>query len=767
MNHVLLGLVSGVLGGFMLISGAAKAINLHPFYHYMNGLSPFSELPREVVWSLSVAVVFVEIGIGLALIAQVQRASTAKSLAVLVTLFTLVVAPSYAEKGCGCGWIADAITPNSTAGFIGRNVGIVALSLFLIRSREVPVHHRNRLVSIAASISVLAVGLYAYGGAQGSEGELAASSVRAGFNGEPQPEGAQELVAPGTDGSADAARVTVSPTGVRPIRGEKDKDADFIVVGAVRGVEGGPLPGIQVCAVDQPDTVVSVSGPDGRFIFTSPDESYELTIRSDDYLALNHAQVSAGSESVQLVIIAAARGRIDGVVQGIDRRPIDDVRVWRRPLRPSKIFGLGAGVRTELLTGLERSDPEGRFAIDVPLLPGVFEVAFQADGYVEQSIAIESVSRSGVLVVMSPLASEGHLAGLVVDDRGGAVSGATLSIDGDAFAVSDDAGQFAIDGALDNMEAIFAAAAPGFAPWSEPVGVLLAEQGPESVVVELSSSAASIKGRIIEEGGKPLGGWVVRLTNGTAIDTRVVPPQLAENLSSGAAATKSSNDGVFTIEGVLPDRPYTAVVYEEESGFCRELAELYASSRPIVVEVPAERSAEGIRIRVVDGGGEPVRGVELALEVGALTSTGWWVLEREALGVTPEGGVLDADRWPLQGAYVRVSGPSIAGLARSLTASEIESGEATVEVERNFVVRLVVNRDGVSQLAALDESGAHCLITMAGGFASPFIDVEVGELCEIILPQSVRRLQLLADGEGIDEVALDDAAREGGLLRVD
>lgn len=198
-------------------------------------------------------------------------------------------------------------------------------------------------------------------------------------------------------------------------------------------------------------TIVPAERPGRWLVEGAGDQGTEITVRADGYATLVHEGPAVepgghGETQVELVAESVLAGRVvDADGEGLPGASVS-VREWVEPADPfsggavtiernvRRSFGGGDGPEWQRA----RTDAEGDFTIrGVPA--GEWEVLASADGHVRSEPVHVSLDVGGEQRDLRlRLATAGVLTGLVVDDQGAPIEGASVRVTPQANAAPDD-----------------------------------------------------------------------------------------------------------------------------------------------------------------------------------------------------------------------------------------------------------------------------------------------------------------------------------------
>ena len=462
-----------------------------------------------------------------------------------------------------------------------------------------------------------------------------------------------------------------------------------------------------------PETLVEIAGPggrkethagpDGAFSFPSlPEGTYALRAGRDDEAAyLEQVQVAGGARSGVLAVELKPAARVEGRVRDGAGQPVvtATVTLVEAPFGP-----LGRTAHTGL---------DGAFAFR-GVAPGAYLLSARADGHYGGAARPVEVGKSGVTRAELTLLRGAVIEGLVVDERGRPVAGASLEVAGEA-----------LDGAPIAVTAAQATVA-------DPAGRL-----------EASGELGILRGPIPFPPAAPLP--LTPSTVGTAT----------------AGGFISDKRGAFRLSGLPPGR---LVVTAAHPAYAR------AASEPLEARPGATlstritlRSGQSVRGRVVDDRGAPVPGAELAADGNVLTVsdakgeftlehvTGPLSLEARAPGyVTARRTVAPDESAPIElqlaHAEGRLAGVVVDDRGTPLSGARVEAQAATAPPKTT-----VTDRAGAFRLDGL-AAGPYRVIVRHSDYA-PLVSDGVS-------PGDDARLQLTV-GAGLEGEVRD--ARTGGV----
>lgn len=467
------------------------------------------------------------------------------------------------------------------------------------------------------------------------------------------------------------------------------------ITGRVLDISGGPIAGAfarltPIAGILSPVTrrsFAAITGDDGSFELSAADGVYVLEASHPDYVSgSERVEVRGGSRQVEIALVPG--GVIEGVV--LDTKsgePVGGALVSHRRSELMRMPGgvaMSAGGRGDVVA----AGADGTFRIS-GLEPGVISLSAAGAGRVSREpVAISmgiAENRTGVEIYVD---AGFTIRGVVIDQRGKPVTGATVDLGGDSGAES-------ATSAADGSFAI-GPVAPG--------SYNLVAYGGDVI-------SGLMTGTQVEVESADRDGVKLEVRTGVKIRGRVKPAQIASvtldlgrsKIRGGFAAisalggNQTEADGVFEIGPVEPGKP-VALAAVSESGL-RGSAE---------VEVP-ESGADGVII-----------------ELG------------EAASIA--GQVTDSSGKPVAGVFVSANPAGPVQQRVIVNGAEISGRRATTNDEGRYTIAGL--EAGSYKVAVTDPQGQRLLWTRPADKALPDapIGVELDDLEKKVLDLSVRAL---------------------------
>jgi RNA polymerase sigma factor (sigma-70 family) len=392
------------------------------------------------------------------------------------------------------------------------------------------------------------------------------------------------------------------------------------VTGRVVGPTGEPVGGATIlgraqcedCPNERP---VATSAADGSFSLRAIDGNEPLGARRDGFLAsafFRGQDMSAepsGARSVVLTL-GAGGGRVTGRVLDPDGLPVAGARVLAGP-RQGHVVEVGSRRAMAAKPGPVETDAEGRFAILGNIEAGPQPIHATARGYpvVESEVEVVAGATAEVELRLQPAARvEGRVLGVdgapaadvlvreAEEDRGGWYR---LNFPGPETR-TDAQGFFTLDGVAPGLRELNAhdQERPEIGRARASLTCVAGETATAELRLELGHT---IEGRVEDENGAPIAGWVVRSKAGLS---RWWYPR----------STRSGPDGRFLLVN-LGDGAHDLTVTAPDSIEQRAFAEgVPVGTTGLVLVVENANAAQGrLQGRMRDPSGHPLDDVEVTL----------------------------------------------------------------------------------------------------------------------------------------------------------
>jgi 5-hydroxyisourate hydrolase-like protein (transthyretin family) len=382
---------------------------------------------------------------------------------------------------------------------------------------------------------------------------------------------------------------------------------------------------------------VGLTGDDGELSWRGPAGAADLFLETDDgrFRRLRRpAPEPHGPPNT--VDLPAAPGHLAGrVVDGLRREPLPGAVVW---------WGGDEGHWTS-------SDPRGGYSLPANSLGVEMMMLAAAPGYQRTWIQVGAGAPAPTLALLPAAA----VAGTVVDEAGGVVAGAELTlrierpprslqrrltVETRRSAVSSAAGRFRFAGLAPDFSYRLTAKATGYAPAELAVSDLepYASRGGLRLVLQRGRRAW---GRVVDGDGAPVPGATVRFEPASPQGPDRIR-RLFRGSEEPAFAGAADETGRFEVAGLPAGRfDLTARAPGFAAGVVPgiEIPEGAGSVEVGTVELAPGVAVEG---RVVDRRGQPLAGVEVRAQAGDPSGMMWAFLATRS---GPPQAVTAADGW--------------------------------------------------------------------------------------------------------------------------
>jgi protocatechuate 3,4-dioxygenase beta subunit len=406
-----------------------------------------------------------------------------------------------------------------------------------------------------------------------------------------------------TVSAAHARNVVITLTAGVPVDGRVVDSGQHPVKGvAIRPRIAMPMAGEG--PLELPETWAT-TGADGRFHGLMGEGSVTLTFVKEGYSSAERVvDVRASMKAIDVTLVPATH--VAGRVVQKDGTP-------------------AAGVKVTIDTSSVTTGGDGSFRIE-NVLTGEHAITFGDDFPRRQSVRAPA---DDVKLVLPALRT---VRGRVVDAANGAPVG-TFSLSGNdpapysqeeglhAKAFESTAGEFTFE--LPETESSLVAMAEGYLP-----AEIRLTASTDPLVLRLSHGR-SVRGRVTDEGGQPLGG--VRVTDSD--HSFHFGGEVEEDSEDGKGLVHSAADGSFEMSGLVVD--HDAQLEFRKSGFVRLMLKVRPDS-DAALEVVLRRGVS-IHGRVVDAGGGGVTGAVVSASSAAHGA-------ESGTALTDDGGEFHFDR---------------------------------------------------------------------------------------------------------------------------
>ncbi|MBI5432436.1 MAG: sigma-70 family RNA polymerase sigma factor [Planctomycetes bacterium] len=418
------------------------------------------------------------------------------------------------------------------------------------------------------------------------------------------------------------------------------------LAGLVLDADGKSVADVEVGFVaegelDASARLVATSGADGRFEFVEPAVSGSLRALGERWFTLGAAPIGPLALPCDRVVCVAAREPLFGVVVDSDGVPLGGVRVEFGQLRGLRTLP----VPTHDLPSIARatvSAADGSYRFDdAPLVHDLgVRATRRGSSIVFHATLGDLRANSGRIVFAYDDAPAFVLHGVVVDEREQPIEGAFLMLvpkqrpPGRSMRVfpqvrSDARGAFEFPLFRGQPDMVITAGASGrelvtLTPTGDST---LAASWPEPLVVRLDRPAPKLRGRVVDEQGRPLTDAWVDVLDGTPWGvTRMGEGYLDasgdctwEQLAAGRTPwTHVDVDaaGGFELRELQP-RAYRVVAFDRQRQRWALSEPVQAGSSGVELVIDTTNSEGRVAGRVVDSSGAPIAGALVTLDATA------------------------------------------------------------------------------------------------------------------------------------------------------
>ena len=368
------------------------------------------------------------------------------------------------------------------------------------------------------------------------------------------------------------APVTVPAYGARVAVTIEIPTGDLALVGRITYADGRPFQGLAVATRFSPNDFSLFFGAgkmapastdaEGRFrIAGLAKGSYQLSAVLPGTLRVMGAPIELPYEGEYLLTIQSGGAEVRGtVLRASDEQPIAGATIYGGGGDPSSMFAIFS----------VRSAADGTFSLTLPTGRGG-GMFVKADGFAPQMVDFDGGASRDVIVTMLALA---RLSGRVTAKSGAApVAGVTVFATASGGRGMGSApvtartgadGRYAIEGVAPGAVRVHALGAgwasaglsgPPFGETITPYAIEL-EPGQEGTLDLEVVAGGRVRGRVLDETGRPVPGAVVQASAGLGS-----PQSMAMFMGAGATfgAVVTDADGAYEIDVLVPGTQYTVV----------------------------------------------------------------------------------------------------------------------------------------------------------------------------------------------------------------
>jgi hypothetical protein len=555
------------------------------------------------------------------------------------------------------------------------------------------------------------------------------------------------------------------------------------LAGRVLDVERAPVAGVEVRYSDPAhgplDGHTAKTDASGRFELDDPRAAGHLDVATPGWTCVLRPEFKDTGGAREFVLVVARSIALAGSVRDEAGRALAAAEL--AVLLP---FDLRAGFDAILdsATAVDcsvRTESDGRFELaSVPLVAGAKLVATRA-GYLGDERPLPAFDDFALAIVLKAAdTGVSRVIGTVVDLAGEPVEGAWVAL-GDGSTKSGPEGEFTLDladgpaarGAL--LRAVKAGHLPG------ELTLPATGEWPDPLVLRLGAEPLSIRGRVVDEEGKPVAGAEVWSDEETrfgyiAIEGGERSVRAGTNVEGLLRSdpwkrrVKSDADGRFELTGLLPhDYRLFALDSVHLGAMTRTVA---AGAHEVELRFAAEEQDELVAGRVTALDGEPLAGVEvvLARELAGFRSTGPEGLKSRPVTTDADGRF--AFERVARAAAVEVHGEELGllGFRRELRADDDRAHlELAVPLRTHVRIEAAEARD-FDRAALLDADGKTLELSVHHGnssYAMSEITASDGSTEPFAVAETARTLVLYSKGVEVRRIAIELVRGELNTLR--
>ncbi len=391
-------------------------------------------------------------------------------------------------------------------------------------------------------------------------------------------------------------------------------------------VEGLPVAGLPVChstAQGQRGPIVRTD-PQGFADVPIAAPPRQLEIADERWVTVLEPVFWDSDIQAVNILVVAARLTLGGMVVDEAGTPLSAARLavhlsWDFRSRLPLVLDSSRARSWETV-----SDSGGAFLLETAALPREF-LSTRLAGYETHVLHLPPASSYDLRIVLAaPRDLTGLVRGIVVDEQGFAVEGARVAL-GYEHTRSGPDGGFELQAREHDERGVLTALAPGRLPARlERRGnsSRAPEAWPDPLVLRLGGPPLTIRGRVLDADQEPVAGASVSVVDGTnfgpvesGASDQFTTAGLVEALLSGGVSqleVRTTSDGAFELEGLLP-RAYHLAVSVEEGFLYSEHGPIEAGRRDVVLRLATERLIPHLSGNVLSLSGQPVPGANVVL----------------------------------------------------------------------------------------------------------------------------------------------------------
>lgn len=593
--------------------------------------------------------------------------------------------------------------------------------------------------------------------------------------------------------SAEAEARVVQPSGSFSLHGRiLDHQGQALAFSRVRFEPGDETPRPQ-------EPLTALSDGTGLFTIEGVPGSGEIVAAEPELVTvLAGSSQGVGYESETIVVAAPVRSLS---VQVVDEAG--------KALGGAQVrVNLPSGFRDRFAQNLESSSDlnfnaraPGDGSVELSRVPAITgcTVSAQLDGYELRERDLDSPvagrAADPLILVLARIGRDtSSIQGLVIDEYGDPVPQARVAY-GVFSTRTDDEGRFLIDtsegkayGDWSPEEArthALMAVRPGYLPailqpeldsvTGEPIWI-------DPIVLQAVLNPLSISGRVEDENGDPLSGYMIFLPEAHLFSSRTTVEGAIHGGSEFVHQTTTDARGRFELGGLL-NEPYDVTALDKSTLLMGSLESVEAGTTDARIVVDTTRVWSEVSGRVVSRSGEPLEGVVVTPYVLTQTARGangvWTAMESLESKATKEDGSFSFDNIPRQHVELRASHPDIMYLddfklppndiVVDPKSNVLRDVEIIVSLRLRFQV-LLDDPEAADEIRVLNAEGGEMNLYMQTAksylISNDYRQLNEGLSRHLFVEEGARTLLLLEDGVEVRRVELDLNPREETQLHL-
>lgn len=472
----------------------------------------------------------------------------------------------------------------------------------------------------------------------------------------------------------------------------------------------GHAPGMREALLGIDLSTTAVSRGDGSFELDVVGSHARLELADAEGTIVASGVVDGADE---LVLLVAPLVEVSGVVVDASGAPLEGLRVSAGGATgaiaalPFEFEVREWGRRDEVST-----DARGRF--DLGLVASFAGASIQC---VEGSqnlceVPVPTSSTRDLRIVaaarVAPPLRWPTIRGLVIDERGAAVAGAGVRLEGAGTQTASD-GRFELQVSYASRDSDLVVTKRGAAP------AFVAELGArvprgardvDDVVVQLEGPSLEIRGRALDAEGRGLAGWLLTLPDGREHPGFGLPVEFfAAGTFSEGERPRTDADGRFTLGG-LSRRAYAIELVDPKTGIVHVTEPVPAGTSDLEVRLPHDVLRSSVRGRVLSERGEPVADADVRVLYPVAVGRGFRRDGHARATTTDDDGAFELEHVPRRRLRLSVDGGRVQTRAFEI-ADDADPLDVRLVVTllRKFRVELR-SPDDADEFEVLDAHGA-------------------------------------------------------------